>query len=122
MPEVSASVLKAISASTKSLHEKLSTSGTKMSKAFRPPKVYERPNDVEQAAEHIDACHNTFEELAKAYEECAKERDEAVELAREALEKTERLLKGEKICPVCIGVKTVNSQPCVKCKGEGFLS
>lgn len=122
MPEISAGVLKALSASTKTLHEKLNASGTKLSKAFRPPKVYDRPNDLEQCAEHIDACHNTMDELSKSFEELSKERDEAVQIATEALEKTERLIKGDKICPTCIGVKIVNSVPCSKCHGEGFLT
>ena len=121
MPEVSAGVLLAISASTKSLHEKLSGAGTKLSKAFRPPKVYDRPNPLEQAAENIDACHNTTEELFKMYEECAKERDEAVSELEKSLEREEQLAKGMKVCPQCIGVKKVNGQDCTKCKGEGFV-
>ena len=121
MPEVSVGVLKALSASTKSLHEKLSAAGTKMSKAFRPPKVYDRPNDLEQCAEHIDACHNTYEELVKSFEECAKERDDAVAELEKAIEREEQLAKGMKVCPQCVGIKKINGQDCTKCKGEGFI-
>ena len=55
------------------------------------------------------------------YEECAKERDEAVAELEKAIEREEKLAKGMKICPQCIGVKKVNSQDCTKCKGEGYV-